>query len=82
MYRNGHGIRPRFTKAAGRTGAYVLQRLATIFEVIGVVCLAIGAFIIGPAMGFIVTGILLLLFSLAISLNGRTNAGTIAANEE
>ncbi len=39
-------------------------------------CVSVGAFLIAPAVGFIVSGILLLLFSLAISLNVRTNAGT------
>ncbi len=82
MHSNGHGLRPRITQAARRTSTYVLQRLGVITELVGVVCVAIGAFLIAPAMGFIVTGILLLLFSLAISLNGRTNAGTIATNEE
>jgi hypothetical protein len=75
MYSDGDGVGSRIKKAAGTVSAYVLFRLGALLEVAGVVCV-MGAFLIAPAVGFIVSGILLLLFSLAISLNVRTNAGT------
>lgn len=78
MYSNGDGVGSRIKKAAGTVSAYVLFRLGALLEIAGVVCVSIGAFLIAPAVGFIVLGILLLLFSLAISLNARTNAGTTA----
>lgn len=81
MYRNGHGIRQGIKKAARTVSANVLFRLGGILELAGVACVAIGAFLIAPAVGFIVSGFLLLLFSLAISLNVRTNAGTTAGDD-
>lgn len=78
MYSNGDGIRSRIAQAAGTASAYVLFRLGGLLEFFGVVSVSVGAFLIAPAVGFIVLGILLLLFSLAISLNARTNAGTTA----
>lgn len=78
MYSNGDGVGSRIKKAAGTVSAYVLFRVGALLEIAGVVCVSIGAFLIAPAVGFIVLGILLLLFSLAISLNARTNAGTTA----
>lgn len=78
MYSNGDGVGSRIKKAAGTVSAYVLFRLGALLEIAGVVCVSVGAFLIAPAVGFIVLGILLLLFSLAISLNARTNAGTTA----
>lgn len=81
MYRNGDGAGSRIKEAAGNARAYVLFRLGAIFELAGVVAIGIGAFLIAPAVGFIVSGFLLLLFSLAISLNVRTNAGTTAGDD-
>lgn len=81
MYSDGDGVRPRIKKTAGTARAYVLQRLGAILELLGVASVSVGTFLIAPAVGFIVSGILLLLFSLAISLNVRTNAGTTAADD-
>ena len=78
MYSNGDGVGSRIAQTAGTVSAYVLQRVGGLLEPAGVACVAIGAFLITPAVGFIVLGVLLLLFSLAISLNARTNAGTTA----
>jgi len=76
MYSDGDGVGSRIKKAAGTASTYLLFRLGALLEVAGVLCVSVGAFLIAPAVGFIVSGILLLLFSLAISLNVRTNAGT------
>lgn len=81
MYSNGDGVRSRIKEAAGTASAYVLFRLGALLELLGVASVSVGAFLITPAVGFIVSGILLLLFSLAISLNVRTNAGTTAADD-
>ena len=80
MYSNGDGVGSRIKKAAGTASAYVLFRVGALLEIAGVACVSTGAFLITPAVGFIVLGILLLLFSLAISLNARTNAGTTASD--
>lgn len=80
MHSTGDGVGSRIKKAARTVSANVLQRLGGIFEFAGVLSVSVGCFLIAPAVGFIVSGILLLLFSLAISLNVRTNAGTTASD--
>ena len=80
MYRNGDGFGSGFAETARTVGSAILQRLAGLFELTACVLISVGCFLIAPAVGFIASGILLLLFSLAISLNARMNAGTTAAD--
>jgi hypothetical protein len=42
------------------------MRIASVMQVLGVVCVAVGAFLIGPAVGFIVAGVCAVVFGVAL----------------
>lgn len=80
MHSNGDGIGQSIKKAARSCRTYVLQRLNSYLELLGCISVCVGTFLIAAPVGFIISGILLILFSVALSLNGRTNAGTPASD--